>query len=67
MTCDCAEQIDVLLKPRGESLNIAFSVKDGGKTKEYYIVSVTKILGGRGRTTLLLAKYCPFCWKEQEK
>lgn len=63
MTCKCASQIDELLKPKGEQLDIAFDMK--GKT--FYIVKITKIFGGRGKTTLMLAKFCPFCGVEQEK
>ena len=65
MTCKCAEKVNKMLKEKNECLGEAFDTKGN----VYYIVKVDKILGGnfKSKVTLLLANYCPFCGKKQEK
>jgi len=63
MKCTCVEEINKLLKPKGEQLDIAFDLKGG----RFFSIRAIKSFGGRGKATLFLAKFCPFCGDKQEE
>lgn len=57
MTCKCIKEVNKLLEPKGEELVLAFSTQ-GSFT--HYVVGTRKKFG-RGKATLLIANFCPFC------
>jgi hypothetical protein len=68
MACNCADEIDEILKTENAALNRGWVMNDTTKNNPRLIIDTVQIETGRGKPQApkLFINYCPFCGVEYD-